>query len=79
MAVGAQHASSISTPRLAGGRGFSGTNGVANFPNGEMPRVATATPKPYLARLYVTQDFGFGDAREVHLESDENQLAGSRP
>jgi high affinity Mn2+ porin len=23
-------------PELAGGRGFSGTNGIANFPNGEM-------------------------------------------
>lgn len=65
-------------PEVAGGRGFSGTNGVANFPNGEMPRVATATPKPYLARLYVTQDFGFGDARET-VESEENQLGGSRP
>jgi high affinity Mn2+ porin len=65
-------------PELAGGRGFSGTDGVANFPNGEMPRVATATPKPYLARLYVTQDFGFGGERQS-FESDENQLAGSRP
>jgi len=65
-------------PEIAGGRGFSGTNGVANFPNGEMPRVATATPKPYIARLYVTQDFGFGEARESS-ESDENQLAGTRP
>jgi high affinity Mn2+ porin len=65
-------------PELAGGRGFSGTDGVANFPNGEMPRVATATPKPYIARLYVTQDFGFGDARDA-VESDENELGGSRP
>jgi len=65
-------------PEIAGGRGFSSVNGVANFPNGEMPRVATATPKPYLARAYVTQDFGFGDARET-IDSDENQLAGSRP
>ena len=65
-------------PEMAGGRGFSGTNGLANFPNGEMPRVETATPKPYLARLYVTQDFGFGDRREA-VESDENQLGGSRP
>ena len=65
-------------PEIAGGRGFSGTNGLANFPNGEMPRVATATPKPYIARLYVTQDFGFGSEREA-VESDENQLAGSRP
>jgi high affinity Mn2+ porin len=65
-------------PEIAGGRGFSGTNGLANFSNGEMPRVAKATPTPYLARLYVTQDFGFGTAREA-TESDENQLAGSRP
>src|ERR1700722_13476396 len=36
-------------PEIAGGRGFSATNGIANFPNGEMPRVASATPKPYLA------------------------------
>jgi high affinity Mn2+ porin len=65
-------------PEIAGGRGFSGTNGIANFPNGEMPRVATATPKPYVARLYVTRDFGFGDERES-TESDENRLGGSRP
>ena len=61
-------------PEMAGGRGFSGTNGIANFPNGEMPRVATATPKPYLARLYVTQDFGFGDRME-QVESDANRSA----
>jgi high affinity Mn2+ porin len=65
-------------PEIAGGRAISATNGIANFPNGEMPRVASATPKPYLARLYVTQDFGFGDEREGQ-ESDENQLGGSRP
>lgn len=65
-------------PEMTGGRGFSATNGVANFPNGEMPRVGTAAPKPYIARLYVTHDFGFGEARET-VESDENQLAGARP
>lgn len=64
-------------PELAGGRGFSNTNGVANFPNGEMPRVSTAAPKPYLARLYVTHDFAFGDEREA-VEGDQNQLAGTR-
>jgi high affinity Mn2+ porin len=74
----AQNTQLYFNPEVAGGRGFSATNGVANFPNGEMPRVATATPKPYLARLYITQDFGFGDAREA-TESGPNQLAGSRP
>ena len=65
-------------PEIAGGRGFSGVNGVANAPNGELPRVASAAPKPYLARAYVTHDFGFGGQRE-ELASDANQLSGSRP
>src|ERR1700733_5089266 len=68
----------IFDPEIAGGRGFSGVNGLANSPNGELPRVASATPKPYLARLYVSHDFGFGDAMG-HVDSDENQLAGDRP
>src|SRR5579871_2683837 len=37
-------------PEIAGGRGFSGVDGLANSSNGELPRVASATPKPYLAR-----------------------------
>lgn len=68
----------VFNPEIAGGRGFSGVDGLANPPNGELPRVATATPKPYLARLYLQQDFGFGSETE-HVESDENQLAGDRP
>ena len=65
-------------PEIAGGRGFSMVNGVANFTNGELPRVASATPKPYIARVYIMHDFGFGDAKES-VESDANQLAGDRP
>ena len=65
-------------PEIAGGKGFSGVDGLANASNGELPRVASATPKPYLARLYVSHDFGFGSATES-VESDENQLAGQRP
>jgi high affinity Mn2+ porin len=65
-------------PEIAGGRGFSAVNGIANFPNGEMPRVAAATPKPYLARLYITHDFALGAAREA-VEAGENQLGGERP
>jgi high affinity Mn2+ porin len=65
-------------PEIAGGRGFSGVEGLANSSNGELPRVASATPKPYLARLYVTHDFGFGSETE-NVESDKNQLAGTRP
>ncbi len=65
-------------PEIAGGRGFSGVDGLANPPNGELPRVASAEPKPYLARLYIAHDFGFGGEKE-HVESDDNQLAGERP
>jgi high affinity Mn2+ porin len=68
----------IFDPEIAGGRGFSGVDGLANSSNGELPRVASATPKPYLARLYVSHDFGFGDETET-VDSDENQLAGRRP
>ena len=55
-------------PEIAGGRGFSGVNGLANSSNGELPRVASATPKPYLARLYISHDFGFGSETEVSRE-----------
>lgn len=65
-------------PEIAGGRGFSGVNGMANPSNGELPRVASAMPKPYLARLYLSHDFGFGSQMES-VESGENQLAGQRP
>lgn len=67
----------IFNPEIAGGKGFSGVDGIANPPNGEIPRVASATPKPYIARLYVQHDFGFGKEKE-HQESSENQLAGER-
>src|SRR6266436_5009735 len=65
-------------PEIAGGKGFSGVTGLANFSNGELPRVASATPKPYLARLYVTHDFGFGTETES-VTTSENQLSGKRP
>ena len=65
-------------PEIAGGKGFSGVNGFANPPNGEIPRVASAEPKPYIARLYIQHDFALGHEKEK-VESDENQLAGERP
>jgi high affinity Mn2+ porin len=68
----------IFDPEIAGGKGFSNVDGIANPPNGEIPRVSSPTPKPYIARLYVAHDFGFGSETE-HVESDENKLAGDRP
>lgn len=68
----------VFNPEIAGGKGFSGVNGIADPPNGEIPRVASAEPKPYIARLFIQHDFGFGSEKE-HVESDANQLAGERP
>jgi high affinity Mn2+ porin len=65
-------------PEIAGGRGFSGVHGLANSSNGELPRVASATPKPYLARLYASHDFGWGSEKES-VSSEAHQLAGERP
>jgi high affinity Mn2+ porin len=65
-------------PEAAGGRGFSNVDGIANAPNGELPRVAAVHITPYLARLYIQHDFGWGSERES-FDSEENQLAGSRP
>src|SRR5579863_6451345 len=74
----AQNTTLVFDPEIAGGRGFSGVNGLANSSNGELPRVASATPKPYLARLYITHDFALGKEM-APTESDANQLAGQRP
>jgi high affinity Mn2+ porin len=68
----------VFNPEIAGGRGFSNVNGLANPPNGELPRVATATPKPYIARLFIQHDFALGSDME-HQDSDFNELAGARP
>jgi high affinity Mn2+ porin len=68
----------VFNPEVAGGKGLSGVAGIANSPNGEMPRVTTAMPKPYIARLFVSHDFAFGADKEK-VESDVNQLAGERP
>jgi high affinity Mn2+ porin len=51
------HLDFVLNPELAGGKGFGGVTGIAGFPNGEIPRVAGATPAPYLARGYVRYSF----------------------
>ncbi len=64
-------------PEIAGGEGLGGVAGIAGFPNGEIPRVGTPEPEPYVARLYIQQVFGLGGDRE-HVDSDVNQIAGYR-
>lgn len=65
-------------PELAGGEGLSHVTGMAGFPNGEITRVTSATPKPYLARAFIRQTWALGDEEE-RIEGDANQLAGNQP
>ena len=62
-------------PEMSGGAGLSKTLGVAGFPNGETFRVGSAEPKIYIARLYLNQNFTWGNDRDT-IKDDLNTLAG---
>ncbi|GAB2703594.1 hypothetical protein GCM10027037_31800 [Mucilaginibacter koreensis] len=62
-------------PEISGGSGFSQTLGIAGFPNGEAFRVGSASPKIYIARLYLTQNFEWGNEKDT-IPDDFNQLSG---
>ncbi|MDB6036261.1 MAG: porin, partial [Verrucomicrobiales bacterium] len=64
-------------PEVSGGKGLSGTVGVAGFPNGEATRVGDPTPTPYFARYFFRQRFDLGGETES-VVADQNQLAGNR-
>ncbi|HYT91109.1 MAG TPA: carbohydrate porin [Gemmataceae bacterium] len=68
----------IFNPELAGGRGFSGSSGIAGFPNGEITRAGTPTPTPYFARFYLRETWGLGDEMET-VKDGANEIAGQRP
>lgn len=65
-------------PELSGGRGMSGTRGIAGFPNGEAFRVGDAQPTLLTARLFVRQVFGFEGGTE-NIRDGANQVAGALP
>jgi high affinity Mn2+ porin len=67
----------VFNPEIAGGSGFSGTTGIASFPNGEITRVGTIEPTPYIARLFFRQTFGFGGGQE-DIEDAANELSGKK-
>jgi high affinity Mn2+ porin len=64
-------------PELSGGRGLSGTLGVAAFPSGEVYRVGSSTPAVTVARLFLRQVVGLGGGR-VEVEPGPGALAGAR-
>jgi high affinity Mn2+ porin len=67
----------VFNPEIAGGNGFSGTTGLAGFPNGEITRVGVPAPTPYIARLYLRQTWGLGGEQDK-VEDGFNQIAGTR-
>jgi high affinity Mn2+ porin len=62
---------------LVAGQGLSRVLGLAGPPNGETYRVDSTALKLSLARLFFRQTFALGGETE-RVESDQNQLAGSR-
>lgn len=61
-------------PEISGGKGFSGTTGIAAFPNGEIYRVGNPTPQPYFARAYVQQSFALPGSKDIFTADDQNQV-----
>jgi high affinity Mn2+ porin len=68
----------VVNPEVAGGKGFGQVTGIAGFTNGEIPRVAEATPKLYAARAYLRNTWALSPETEA-VESGPNQIAGRLP
>ena len=68
----------VVNPEVAGGKGFGQVTGIAGFTNGEIPRVATATPTPYVARAYLKNTWALSPETEM-VEGGPNQLTGRLP
>ncbi len=65
-------------PEIAGGEGLSKATGIAGFPNGETFRIGSSTPKLYVARAYMEQEFPLSNHNQL-IEDDQNQLRGHTP
>ncbi len=72
-----KHLEFVVNPEIAGGKGFGNVTGIAGFTNGEIPRVAAATPTLYLARGYVKASWALGPEEET-VESGANVVPGQR-
>jgi high affinity Mn2+ porin len=67
----------VVNPEIAGGRGFGYVSGIAGFTNGEIPRVAGATPTPYIARAYLRAVAPLGGSTQT-VEAGPNRLGGTQ-
>jgi len=68
----------VFNPEIAGGKGFGQVTGVAGFPNGEIPRVGSATPTPYVARAYLKNTWRLCTGSEP-VDGGANQLREDQP
>jgi high affinity Mn2+ porin len=64
-------------PELMQGFGLSDVHGVAAFPNGEAQKSSFEFPRFNAARLFLSQTFELGGAKET-VEDGPNQIAGQR-
>ena len=64
-------------PELAGGLGLSTTEGIADFPSGEVYRVGSPTPTPIVGRAYLRQSIGLGGGK-TQVETGPCEVAGPR-
>jgi high affinity Mn2+ porin len=71
-----RHWEFVINPEIAGGRGFGEVTGMAGFTNGEIPRVASATPSLYPARAYIRYTLPLGGEMES-ITDGANQIPGS--
>jgi high affinity Mn2+ porin len=67
----------VFNPEVSGGSGFSGVDGIAGFPNGEITRVGIVEPTWYFARFFLRQTFSCGGEQE-EVKDEANQIAGKR-
>ncbi len=63
---------------VSAGKGISGVVGVAGFPNGDITRVTSATPKLYAARAFLRQTFDLGGGSEP-IGEDPLRAPGTQP
>ena len=63
---------------IAGGQGFSGTTGIAGFPNGEVYRVGDPAPGFNLARLFIKQIIPLS-SQSTPVADGENQVETKKP
>jgi high affinity Mn2+ porin len=69
-----KYASIYCNPEISGGKGFSGTTGIAGFPNGEIYRVGNPVTQAYIARGYFQQSIALGGSHDTLITDDQNQV-----